>query len=1111
MQLGFGRKTFALLVCAAVALSGAAATAGTASAAPGTGLEGHTVASPDGSLEATVTVLGGRLTYQVVRDHTTTVVAPSGLGFTLRQPAVDLTTGLSITSIERAKVDETWRPAWGTSSTVRNHAGELTVHTVHEPSGVRLDVVFRVFDDGVGFRYHFPSQDKLGARFVVAAESSEFALPPDMTAYYIAAGRDWNADEKHYQTVPLPQVPTAQTPITMSRADGLFVTVHEADLTDFPSMTLRRNASVPGGLVSDLIALPNEDRAVVDLGPNGFSTPWRTLTIGRSAGALAESHLIENLNDPCAICDVDSNRDRVDDTAEWIKPATYTGVWWELQRRATTWTAGPGHGATTARTKAYIDLAAEAGAKFVLAEGWNQNSGGQWANQDFLTPQSDFDLPGVLAYAASKGVGYIAHNETRGSVDYYEQNLEKIFSTYRSLGIHAIKTGYATKFLLGGVNRSHYDQEAVRHYQRVVETAARHEITVDAHEAIKPTGLSRTYPNMMTGEGVAGMEQQNYMGAQGNPPAQATILPFTRFIGGPADYTPGVLNVTWDPARLGTRVQSTVAAQLALYTTFYSPLTMLADTPENYALNPGAFEYLKGMPATWDESHVTSAVIGDHTVTARRSGSTWYVGAVTDENDRTLTTPLSFLDRGKTYVAEIYSDAASTTWKGNPLPVEVTRSLVTSRTTLVSSMVGGGGQAMRLSVASRQEQAHLPGYKAPSPKLAGQPRVTFEAGDRTVVVEVPLRNNGSAVGQAVVELDGRPAGPATRVDGGQKATVTLRLAADDVPYPGGTRLSVSDGVGGRSDSTGVRLLPVPTAGDQRVLRDLARGGELDDAAKAAATAHLDRAIDLAKRGDFLGTQKAVQDLRLLADSASTRDISNRASRALDDLTQPYLGEAGGVFSVLRALRELEGTHEVKPVVLKELRDAATAAAASAVTGAGQEARDKLAHLRDRVAGTTNPGRSLIALLAALDALSAEQRLEAESGTLAGGAAVSTEHPGFTGTGFVKALTRDGAGVTFLPVVPAGLYDLSLRYANGMIIAPLDRQLSLSVNNVSAGKVAFANTGQDAERWRRWTIAPAGAVPLRAGQNSVTLSWSGTDTGNVNVDHLVLRASLGVVG
>jgi hypothetical protein len=708
VHLTFAGKAVAALACAALALPVAATAAGAQSVLPHFGttaaarsadLGGHAATSPDGSLEARVDVRDGRLTYEVVRDGTTTVVAPSGLGFTLSRPDVDLTRELSITSVGRATIDETWTPAWGTSSAVRNHADELTVHTVHGPSGIRLDVVFRVFDDGVGFHYHFPSQEGLGAQFVVASESTEFALPPDLTAHYLQAGTDWNADEKHYRSVLLPAVPTAQTPITMSRADGLFVAVHEADLTDFPSMTLRRIDAVPGALVSDLIALPGGDKAVVDLDADGFRTPWRTLTVGRDAGALAESHLVENLNDPCAICDVDGNGDGAPDTTGWIRPATYVGVWWELQRRHTTWTAGPRHGATTARTKAYVDLAVEAGAKFVLAEGWNTGAGGEWANQDFLTPQSDFDLPGVLAYAAERGIGFIAHNETRGQVDDYEANLEKIFSTYGSLGIHAIKTGYATKFVLGGVDRSHYDQEAVRHYQRVTETAARHRITVNAHEAIKPTGLGRTYPNMMTGEGIAGMEQQNYMGPNGNPPEQATILPFTRFLGGPADYTPGVLAVTWDPSALGTRVQTTVAAQLALYATFHSPLTMLADTPENYALHATAFEYLKGIPTTWDESDVVSAVIGDHTVTARRSGDTWYVGSVTDENDRDVTIPLTFLEPGTSYVAEIYADGPNASWKENPHDVAVSESRVTSESEVVASMVGGGGHAMRLSVA----------------------------------------------------------------------------------------------------------------------------------------------------------------------------------------------------------------------------------------------------------------------------------------------------------------------------------------------------------------------------------------------------------------------------
>lgn len=1075
-------------------------------------LDGEVVASPDGSIETTVAVVGGRLTYEVVRDQTTSVVAPSGLGFRLGQPAIDLTQGLRIDSVERAVVDETWTPAWGTSSSVRNHASELTVHAVHEASGVELDVVFRVFDDGVGFRYHFPAQPALGARFTVAAESTQFTLPADLTAYYIAAGRDWNADEKHYQTVPLPQVPTAQTPITTSRgtgADGLFVTVHEADLTDFASMTLTRDTAVPGRLVSDLIALPNGVRAVVDLDADGFDTPWRTLTIGRDAGDLAESHLIENLNDPCAVCDVDSDGDGIDDTADWIEPATYTGVWWELQRRATTWNAGPNHGATTARTKAYIDLAADAGAKFVLAEGWNTNSGGQWTNQDFTTPQADFDLPEVLAYAESKGVGFIAHNETRGFVDYYDQNLERIFSFYESQGIHAIKTGYATRFLLGGVNRSHYDQEAVRHYQRVVDAAARHQITVNAHEAIKPTGLNRTYPNMMTGEGVAGMEQQNYMGAQGNPPAQATILPFTRFMGGPADYTPGVLNVTWDPANLNTRVQTTLTAQLALYTTFYSPTNMLADTPENYALFPEAFDYLRDMPTTWDDSEVT-AVIGDHTVTARRSGETWYVGAITDENDRTLTIPLDFLDPDIGYVAEVWSDAAGTTWKGDPLPVERTEFLATSATELRSSLVGGGGQALRLTPATAQEQAELAPYAAPEPVLVGTPRVSLDARNRVVLVDVTVRNEGSTVGAAALQIDGEAAAPARRVGAGDEATLSFRVPLETIPYPGPSTLAVGDGQGEPSQSVEVDLLPVPTAADRGTLTDLVAAGDLEGDAADAVAGYLDRSLNRAERGDFLGVQRGMQGLRLVVDSAAAGEVSEQAAAVVDEFTTPYLGPVGGVFSVLRAVRAVETDEASDPAVVSELRESAIAAAETAITGTDAAARAQLTALRERAAGLEQsaPVSELVSLLTDLVTT---QTLEAEAQTLVGGAAVTTEHPGFTGTGFVRSLAREGAGIVFRPTAARALaYDIAFRYANGQLVQPLDRQLSLTVNDAPLTKVGFANTGQDADRWRRWTIAPAGVSDLVAGQNVITLGWRGNDTGNVNVDHLVLRASLGVI-
>lgn len=1114
-----GLKLVAPVVCSLLALTalevpaGPAAVAAPASAAAEASFPGDSVSSPDGSLRATVGVVDGRLTYEVVRDGATSVVAPSGLGFTLRLPAADLRSGMSITGTDRREIDETWTPAWGTASKIRDHAQELTVHALQESSGIRLDVVFRVFDDGVGFRYHFPDQPALGSQFVVSGESTEFALPADMTAYYIAAGTDWNADEKHYMTVPLPQVPTAQTPITTSRADGLFVTVHEADLTDFPSMTLRRDDAVPGKLTSELIALPNGDKAVVDQPAEGFDTPWRTLTIGRAAGDLAVSHLIENLNDPCAICDVDSDDDGVDDTTDWIHPATYTGVWWELQRRATTWNSGAKHGATTARTKAYIDLAAAAGAKYVLAEGWNTNAGISWTGQDFTTPQDDFDLAEVIAYGESKGVGFIAHNETRGFVDYYDQNLERIFSRYEELGIHAIKTGYATKFQLGGVNRSHYDQEAVRHYQRVIDAAAEHGISIDAHEAIKPTGLDRTYPNMMSGEGLAGMEMQNYMGANGNPPEQATILPFTRFMGGPADYTPGVLNVTWDPGALNTRVQTTLTTQLALYTTFYSPMQMLADTPENYALFPEAFDYLTDMPATWDESEV-DAVIGDSTVTARRSGDTWYVGAITDEKDRTLSIPLDFLDADTTYVAEIYSDSADTTWRGNPLPMDVDRVLVTSGTDVTAALVAGGGQAMRIRPATSEQQTTLSPYAAPVPTLVGAPQVTLEPDTRTAVVEATVRNDGSTVGQAVFDVDGGSASASAtaRVGAGEERTVTLRLPADALPFPGTSTLTVGDGLGGTTDSADVDLLPEVDDGLAARLQDLIDAGDLDAASGADATAYLARAVNRQARSDFAGTQRAMQGLRLLADRSSTGEVSSGGGAAIDAATEPFLGEAGGVFAALRALRDLEASEEVDASTVDGLRSLLAGAATSAATGADAAARTAVGTAVNQASALSGSGPALTALRSVLAGLNqADVRLEAEAGTKANGATNSTEHAGYTGTGFVKALTKAGAAVTMSTTLGAAIdYDVSVRFANGMNIAPLDRQLTLTANDRPGVKVFFANQGQDADRWKRWAVTQAGTMPLKSGPNTLTLAWVGDDTGNVNVDNVVVRPALGVL-
>ncbi|MGF0115471.1 glycoside hydrolase family 97 catalytic domain-containing protein [Promicromonospora sp. Marseille-Q5078] len=1075
---------------------------------PQGGLDGYGVSSPDGSLEARVAVVDGGLSYEVVRDGDTTVVAPSALGFRLREPALDLTTGFTITSTERDVVDETWTPAWGNDAQVRNHANELTVHGVHEASGVELDVVLRVFDDGVGLRYVFPEQDALGDGVVVAEEATEFALPADLTAYSIPAGTKQSADEQHYRTQPLPDVASAQTPITLS-GDGLVLAVHEAALKDFPSMTLKR-AGTPGTLTADLVALPNGDKAVIDVDEDGFSTPWRTVTVGRTAGDLAESHLIENLNDPCTICDVDSDGDDTTDTTDWIDPGTYVGVWWELQRRDTTWTAGPRHGATTERIKEYVDLAVEAGAKYVLAEGWNENAGGEWKNQDFLTPQPDVDLEEVLAYAAERGVGLVAHNETRGYVDYYDEHLEEIFAQYQEWGIHAVKTGYATRFELGGVNRSHYDQEAVRHFQRVIETAAKYQISIDAHEAIKPTGLSRTWPNMMTGEGVAGMEQQNYMGAGGNPPEQATILPFTRWIGGPADYTPGVLDVTWDPAGLGTRVQSTTALQLALYPTFSSPMQMLADTPENYAEHADAFAYLKDMPTTWDESHVLDAVIGDRTVTARRSGSTWYLGTVTDEHARDVPVPLTFLDDDVTYVADVYADAAGTSWKSDPTGVEVTHALVDSTDTLVTSAAAGGGQAVKLRVATDEDLAELEDYVAPAFSLEGEPEAAYDPVADAVTVTARVRNEGTAVGGVEIQVDGESVdGARGRVGGGETATLTFAVPSDAVAYAPLNELRLVGTDGSAGGSVELELLPRPG----RDLVDL-----VDDAAERTAPAraalladHADAALAAARDGDFARVRESLQMLRHVVLTSSAADLPPAVAAALAPEVDPYLGPPAGLYGILALLRDAEDVAALDGPTAATLRASAAQAATHARRGDLDAMAGALDELARKIADADGDAASLAALRAAVEAQRSEKVAEAEDAALEGGARTTTEHPGYTGTSFVRNLSQEGAGVRFTyEAAAATTVELSFRYANGMVVAPLDRQLSVSVDDGAATPVAFPNLGQGPDRWRRWDYSPATTVALEPGRHEILLQQAAGDTGNINLDHLRVVASSGVL-
>jgi hypothetical protein len=436
-------------------------------------------------------------------------------------------------------------------------------------------------------------------------------------------------------------------------------------------------------------------------------SPWRTLVIGDTPGELIESTLILNLNDPCAICERD---------ASWIKPGKYVGVWWEIHKGQSEWATGAAlpHGATTENVKRYIDFAAGHGIPYVLSEGWNEGWATQYTTQDFLTPTPDFDLEEVVAYAKSKGVDWIAHNETGGNVTNYENQIEDAYSLYERLGIPGLKTGYAGGTSIDGVEHNHYDQAMVNHYRDTIRRAARHHLIMEAHEMVKDTGERRTYPNIMTREAVRGMEWEAW--SEGNPPEHLVEIPFTRMIAGPMSYTPGIFDVTWDPGGPGrppwrtlehTRVHSTRAAQLALYPVYLSGLQMMADIPEHYEGQP-ELEFLERVPTTWDDTKVLNGAVGDYVSVARKSRQDWFIGSLTDEQARSLSIPLRFLDRHRLYVANVYGDAPTTDYETNPNEVKITRVLVTARDVLTARMTGGSGQAVHLRPATWEDAHTLP-------------------------------------------------------------------------------------------------------------------------------------------------------------------------------------------------------------------------------------------------------------------------------------------------------------------------------------------------------------------------------------------------------------------
>jgi len=649
-----------------------------------------TVASPDGKTQVNVGVEGGVLRYSV-RHNGANVVTPSRLGFAFKG-APSLVDSLRITGSQRATYDSTWTQPWGEVARVRDHHNELRVDVAETKAPARrFTVAFRVFNDGLGFRYELPDQPAI-TDYEVSDELTEFTMADNASAWWIASNRPrLDRSEQLYSEGPVSTLDSVQTPLTMKFSNGMYVVIHEANLVDYPRMFLAGPRMESRTLRAALA--PWADGVKVR-GHTPLVTPWRTIQLADRIEDLQPQLLTLNLNPPNKLGD-----------PSWIVPQKYVGIWWGMHLNTMTWSSGPKHGATTANTRKYIDFAAANGFKGVLVEGWNIGWDGNWIENKnaftFTKAYPDYDLPGLAAYAKSKGVGLIAHNETSGGIENYERQLDSAYQLYQSLGIHAIKTGYVADTVGGG--QSHYGQYAVRHHRKVIETAARYGIMVDAHEPIHDTGERRTWPNMMSREGARGQEYNAWGAEGGNPPEHESILFFTRLLAGPMDFTPGIFDLllksTGEGARTPeqSRPRTTLAKQLALYVVLYSPLQMAADLPENYAGQP-AFKFIKDVAVDWDTTRVITAAIGDYVVVARRQkgAPTWFLGAITDENARTFTVPLDFLTPGKRYEAEVYADGAGANWRTNPLPVAISRQAVTSATRLTVALAPGGGQAIRI-------------------------------------------------------------------------------------------------------------------------------------------------------------------------------------------------------------------------------------------------------------------------------------------------------------------------------------------------------------------------------------------------------------------------------
>ena len=672
------------------------------------------VTSPNGEMKLTFTLRDSK-PYYSVSFRGKPVIKPSRLGYELHN-AESLLEGFTQTGEKTSTFDETWTPVWGENKTIRNHYKELLVNLIQEKTGRVMNLRFRVYAEGVGLRYEFPQEGSKLNYFVVKEECTEFVLTGDHIAWWIPG--DYDTQEYEYSRSRLSEIRPlfkkkvtdnasqtsfsetgVQTSLQLKTDDGLYINLHEAALVNYPAMHLNlddKNMVFRSWLTPDA-------QGIKGYLQTPCQSPWRTIMITDDARKVLSSHLILNLNEPCKIKDT-----------SWIHPTKYVGVWWEMISGKGDWAytsqfpsvklgitdyakAKPSgrHSANNENVRRYIDFAAQHGFGGVLVEGWNIGWEDWFGNSkeyvfDFQTPYPDFDIKALNEYAHSKGVKLIMHHETSSSIMNYEKHMDQAYQLMKDYGYDAVKSGYVGNLIPRGEH--HYSQIAINHYQHAIERAADYKIMVNAHEAVRPTGLCRTYPNLIGNESARGTEYQAFGGIT---PGHTAILPFTRLQGGPMDYTPGIFEMQCSN---GSRANSTIGGQLALYVTMYSPLQMAADFPENYEKHLDAFQFIKDVALDWDKSIYLEAEPMEYITAARKAkgSSSWFVGSVTGLKPHNSTLRLDFLDKGKTYVATVYADAPDADYKTNPQAYTITKGLVTAKSVLKLHSVAGGGYAISI-------------------------------------------------------------------------------------------------------------------------------------------------------------------------------------------------------------------------------------------------------------------------------------------------------------------------------------------------------------------------------------------------------------------------------